>query len=188
VNAYPLDAGGICAACRSGLRAFDRAFSFGFYEGSLRSLVHLFKYSGMKPLARHLGEYLCRAVEGSDSYDAVVPVPLHWRKRWRRGFNQADLLAREVAARRQTTMLRALRRRQPTATQAGLTSAGRRRNVAGAFVLRPGIEVRDKRILLVDDVMTTGATANACASVLKREGARSVSLATLARVDRRWTN
>jgi ComF family protein len=169
------------------LRGFDRAFSFGFYEGSLRSLIHLFKYSGMKPLARRLGEHLCRALEDGASFDVVVPVPLHWRKGWRRGFNQAELLAREVARRRGTSVLRALRRKRPTATQAGLTSAGRRRNVAGAFLLRSGADVRGKRILLVDDVMTTGATANACANALKRGGAKSVSLATLARVDRRWT-
>ncbi len=187
INAYPLDSRGLCAACRSGLRGFDRAFSFGFYEGPLRSLIHLFKYGGMTPLARRLGDCLCRAVDENESFDFVVPVPLHWRKRWRRGFNQADLLARQIAARRGTFVVRALRRKRSTATQAGLASAGRKRNVAGAFLLRSGADVRGKRILLVDDVMTTGATANACAAALKRGGARSVSLATLARVDRRWT-
>jgi ComF family protein len=169
------------------VRGFDRAFSFGFYEGSLRSLVHLFKYSGMKPLARPLGEYLRRAVDEDQEFDVVVPVPLHWRKRWNRGFNQAELLAREVARKRGTSAMRALRRKRPTATQAGLSSAGRKRNVTGAFALRSGADVRGKRILLVDDVMTTGATANACANALKSGGAKSVSLATLARVDRRWT-
>jgi len=141
----------------------------------------------MKPLARPLGEYLRRAIDENELFDCVVPVPLHWRKRWSRGFNQAELLAREAARTRGTPVLRALRRKKPTATQAGLASAGRRRNVAGAFVLRSAADVRGKRILLVDDVMTTGATANACANVLKRGGAKSVSLATLARVDRRWT-
>ena len=186
VNAYPLDNRGVCAACRSGLRGFDRAASFGLYEGPLRSLIHLYKYSGMKPLARPLAAFLERAMPIDQSFDAVVPVPLHWRKRWERGFNQADLLACYVARRRGVPVLRALRRKRATAVQAGLASAGRRRNVAGAFALIADAQIANRKILLIDDVMTTGATASACASVLKRGGARSVSLVTLARVDRRW--
>jgi len=172
-------------ACRSGLRGFDRAASFGMYEGALRSLIHLFKYSGMKPLARPLAGYLERTMSVDESYDAVVAVPLYWRKLWNRGFNQADLLARHVAKKRGIPLLSVLRRKRATATQAGLASAGRRRNVAGAFVLKPNRNLAGKKILLIDDVMTTGATASACASVLKRGGAQSVSLLTLARVDRR---
>lgn len=185
-NAFPLDDAGVCAACRSGLRGFDRASSFGFYEGPLRTLVHLFKYSGMKPLAKPLAEHLERALRVDDAYDVVVPVPLHWRKRWQRGFNQAELLARHLAKRRGLPVMGALRRKRPTAIQASLAMAGRHRNVAGAFALKPRADVAGKRILLIDDVMTTGATASACAAALKRGGAKSVSLLTLARVDRRW--
>jgi ComF family protein len=184
-NAFPLDAQGVCAACREGLRGFDRAASFGFYEGTLRGLIHLYKYKGMKPLARPLAAFLDRAVPIDQAFDAVVAVPLHWRKRWQRGFNQAELLARHVAKRRRVPLLNALKRKRATAIQASLASAGRRRNVAGAFALRRGQAVAGKKILLIDDVMTTGATASACASVLKRAGALSVSLVTLARVDRR---
>jgi ComF family protein len=190
LNAYPLDEKGVCAGCRSGLRGFDRAASFGLYEGSLRKLIHLYKYSGMKPLAKTLAGYMERALSIDASFDAVVPVPLHWRKQWDRGFNQSDLLARLIAKRRGIPVLHALRRKRATAVQAGLASAGRRRNVAGAFLLRSGAKtdpkLAGKKILLIDDVMTTGATASACASVLKRGGAKSVSLLTLARVDRRW--
>jgi ComF family protein len=168
------------------LRRFDGAACFGFYEGSLRKLIHLFKYSGMKPLSRPLAGLLDRVIPPEFSFDAVVPVPLHWRKQWVRGFNQAELLARHVAERRQVRLLRALRRKRATATQAGLAVAGRRRNVAGAFAARSIAGIDGARILLIDDVMTTGATANACAAVLKRSGAKSVSLLTLARVDRRW--
>jgi ComF family protein len=184
-NAFPLDGLGVCAACREGLRGFDRAASFGFYEGTLRGLIHLYKYKGMKPLAGPLARFLDRAVPIDQEFDAVVAVPLHWRKRWQRGFNQAELLAREVAKRRRVPLLKALKRKRATAVQASLASAGRRRNVAGAFAMRPGRSVAGKKILLIDDVMTTGATASACASVLKRAGAQSVSLVTLARVDRR---
>jgi ComF family protein len=185
-NGYPLDAHGVCAACRSGLRAFDRAASFGFYEGSLRSLIHLYKYRGMKPLARQLAAFLEKAIPVDQSFDAVVAVPLHWRKHWQRGFNQADLLARQIAKYRRVPLIGALKRKRSTAVQATLAVAGRRRNVEGAFAIRDKAAVAGKKILLVDDVMTTGATANACASVLKRAGAQSVSLVTLARVDRRF--
>jgi ComF family protein len=184
-NEFPLDETGVCTACRSGLRGFDRAASFGFYEGTLRTLIHLFKYSGMRPLAGPLAGFLNKALPVDVRYDAVVPVPLHWRKKWQRGFNQSELLAAAVAKRRGVPLLKALRRKRPTAVQASLAIAGRRRNVAGAFVTRPDAELKGKRILLIDDVMTTGATAGACAAALKRGGATSVSLLTLARVDRR---
>ena len=191
LNPWPLDEAGVCAACRSGLRGFDHAASFGAYDGPLRSLIHLFKYAGMKPLAPTLAAYLGRALAVDEHYDAVVPVPLHWKKRWSRGYNQSDLLARFVARKRGIPVWNALRRKRATATQAGLTNAGRRRNVAGAFVVkrsrRVAAKLTGKRILLIDDVMTTGATASACAAALKRGGAASVSLITLARVDRRLT-
>jgi ComF family protein len=190
LNSFPLDERGVCAACRAGLRGFDRAASFGLYEGTLRKLVHLYKYSGMKRLARTLAACMDRAISIDESFDAVVPVPLHWRRQWERGFNQSDLLARHIAKKRGIPVLRALRRKRATATQAGLASAGRRRNAAGAFELRVAGKtdprLAGKKILLIDDVMTTGATASACASALKRGGVGSVSLLTVARVDRRW--
>ncbi len=185
-NSFPLDANGVCALCRSGLLGFDRAASFGFYDGALRSLIHLFKYSGMRPLAGRLSKLLDRAMPIDDRYDFIVPVPLHWYRRWRRGFNQAELLAREVSRHRRIPILNALRRSKATQNQAGLTSAGRRRNIAGAFQSRAGMDLRSKRVLLIDDVFTTGATATACARALKKAGAQSVSLLTLARADRRW--
>ena len=189
LNAYPLDEQGVCAACRAGLRGFDHAASFGLYDGALRKLIHLYKYSGMKPLARTLAVLMERAISIDEPFDAVVAVPLHWRKRWSRGFNQAELLARHVAKKRGIPALDVLLRRRATDVQAGLAIAGRRRNVAGAFALRKKTEPRitGKKILLIDDVMTTGATASACASALKRGGAKSVSLLTLARVDRRFS-
>jgi ComF family protein len=185
-NCFPLDDKGVCTLCRSGLAGFDRAASFGFYDGALRSLIHLFKYSGMRPLAGILSRLLDRALPVDERYDVIVPVPLHWRRRWTRGFNQAELLARGVARRRGIPVVNALRRAKPTANQAGLTSAGRRLNMAGAFRARPGAGLRGKRILLIDDVFTTGATASACAAALKKTGAASVSLLTLARAERRW--
>ena len=168
------------------MRGFDRAASFGSYDGALRSLIHLLKYAGMRPLAPGLSRLMDRALPIDDRYDLIVPVPLHWQRRWRRGFNQAELLAREVSKHRRIPILNALRRNKSTATQAALTSAGRRRNMAGAFQARSGVDLRQQRILLIDDVFTTGATASACALALKKAGAETVSLLTLARADRRW--
>lgn len=152
----------------------------------MRTLVHLYKYAGMRPLARHLAGFMQRVLPPELVFDVVVPVPLHWRKQWDRGFNQAELLARQIASRRGLPVARALRRKRATAVQASLASAGRRRNVAGAFAVRDASRISGARVLLIDDVMTTGATANACATALKSAGAKSITLLTLARVDRRW--
>lgn len=185
LNPFPLDGRGRCALCRTGLRGFDAAYSFGAYEGALRELIHLFKYAGVRTLARPLGEFLSRALPREQRFDALVPMPLHWLRRWRRGFNQAELLAREVSRRCGIPVVNAVRRVQATRTQAGLSNSARRQNVVGAFRLRRGARVEGLRILLVDDVMTTGATAAACALVLKRAGAAHVALLVVARVDRR---
>lgn len=185
LNPAPLDDEGRCALCRLGLRSFDSAYSYGAYEGVLRELIHLFKYARIRPLAGPLGERLAAAIPRDQTFDAIVPVPLHWRRRWQRGFNQSALLARAIARRYGVPVRDALRRKRATATQAGLTNSRRRLNVAGAFVVGSKRDVAGCRILLVDDVMTTGATASACAAALKRAGARHVALLTLARVDRR---
>lgn len=184
-NAFPLDEQGLCALCRRGVSGFDAAYSYGFYEGDLRELIHLFKYGRVQTLAKPLGRFLGLALPREESFDAIVPMPLHWRKRWQRGFNQADLLAREIARRTHTPVINALRRVRFTATQAGLTNAKRRQNVSGAFRPRGEQALRGQRVLLVDDVMTTGSTAAACARALKMAGARQVVLLTLARTDRR---
>jgi ComF family protein len=185
-NPYPLDAAGQCAPCRLGLRGFDAAYCYGAYEGVLRDLIHLYKYAGMRPLAKPLGDLLGAALPRDQRFEVVVPVPLHWRRRWSRGFNQAELLARATALRCGIPMRKALRRTRSTETQAGLSNSRRRRNVADAFRVTSRQDVAGRRVLLVDDVMTTGATAGACAAALKRDGARSVALLALARVDRRF--
>jgi len=184
-NRFPLDEQGLCALCRLGLRGFDAAYSAGAYEGVLRELVHLFKYGRVKSLARPLGERLALAIPREARFEVIVPVPLHWRRRLTRGFNQARLLARAVARRYAVPVASVLRRRRRTDSQAGLTHAQRRANVSGAFAVRRPEQVRGRRVLLVDDVMTTGATAAACAVALKRAGASYVAVLTLARADRR---
>lgn len=157
----------------------------GEYEGALRDILHAFKYDGRRGLARRLGALLRTA--GGDllrDADCVVPVPLHGWRRVRRGFNQADALARELGA----PVVHALWRRRATAPQTGLDAAARRRNVRGAFLVSPLLSRRsrmrwiaNRTIVLVDDVRTTGATLNACAAVLLNAGAREVRALTVAR-------
>jgi len=185
-NGFPLDSEGRCALCRGGLRGFDAAYCFGAYEGTLRELIHLYKYGRVRTLWQPLAGLLAAALPLDERFDAVTPVPLHWRKQWQRGFNQSDLLARAIARRRGIPVVAALRRTRATQPQAGLSNTRRRSNVAAAFRCRRGAQtLAGKRVLLIDDVMTTGSTAAACARALKQAGAAGVVLLTLARVDRR---
>jgi ComF family protein len=188
LNGFPLDSEGRCGLCRSGLRAFDAAYCFGSYEGVLRELIHLYKYGRVRTLSGPLADFAIAAFPRDERFDAIVPVPLHWRRRWERGFNQSELLARVVARRTGIPVVPALLRVRSTTAQAGLSNTGRRQNVTNAFRCRrrmAGRGLRGQRILLIDDVMTTGSTASACAAALKRGGAARVALLTIARVDRR---
>ena len=188
LNQFPLDDDGRCGLCRLGLNGFDAAYSFGWFEAELRELIHVFKYGRVETLAGPLGRFLALALPRAERFDVVVPMPLHWMRQWKRGFNQSELLAREIARRGGTPMRNLVRRSKSTSPQAGLTNAKRRANVSGAFHVRRPEQVRGLRILLVDDVMTTGATASACARELKRAGAARVALLTVARVDRRMNS
>ncbi len=183
VNRFPLDESGRCALCRFGLSGFDEVFTYGSYEGSLRKLIHVFKFGGVTPLAKPFGNFLALALPRERRFDAIVPMPLHWRRRWERGFNQAELLANEISRRWNVPVLRVVKRLRATVPQAGLTNAKRRANVRGVFKATRRLD--GTRILLVDDVLTTGATAAACARALKRAGASRVAVLTLARTDRR---
>jgi ComF family protein len=185
VNRAPLDDEGRCALCRLGLSGFDAAYSFGEYDGALRKLIHLFKYSGVYPLAGELGGMMLSALPRDVRYDVAVPMPLHWLRRWRRGFNQSELLARVAGRRLGVPVRNAVRRRKSAPAQAGLTAAERRKNVAGAFEVSQRKHVEGRHVLLIDDVLTTGATAAACARALKRAGATRVTVLTLSRADRR---
>lgn len=185
LNGAPLDEQGLCGVCRLGLANFDAAYSYGAYQGTLRKLIHLFKYDGIRTLAEPLGRYLALALPPGEQFDGVVPMPLHWRKRWQRGFNQSALLARVLARRTSVPVIEAVRRVKATRPQAGLTNAQRRGNVAAAFRIRDPKSIEGRRLLLIDDVLTTGATVRSCAKVLKRAGARRVTVLTIARADRR---
>ncbi|MBI2186314.1 MAG: ComF family protein [Acidobacteria bacterium] len=174
-----------CPRCRRRTPLVSGARAAGEYDGALRNILRAFKYESRRGLAHPLAALLRSA--GADllrDADCVIPVPLHPWRRLRRGFNQADALARELGPR----VVHALWRSRATAPQTGLTAAARRRNVRGAFVLSPLLsrrsrsrQLRDRCVVLVDDVRTTGATLNACAAVLLDAGAREVRALTVAR-------
>ena len=182
----PTGASPPCGRCRRGLSPIARGASLGPYEGALRSVLHALKYRDHMRAAERLAEALAEdpAVCGLRSAGAVlVPVPLHPRRRAERGYNQSELLARALARRLCLGVAPgALVRRKDTAPQTGLSAAARRQNVSGAFAVRRRTLVVDRPVILVDDVLTTGATARACALALRAAGAREVRLLTVARV------
>jgi ComF family protein len=169
-NEFALAPDGVCALCRLGVRGFDFAYCYGAYDGHFKDLIHLHKYGRVEGLAAEFTPLLSAALPLENTYDAVVPVPLHWRRYWQRGFNQAAQLANGIARRRGLRLARLLARTRFTSTQTNLSHADRRKNISGAF--RVCGKVDGLRILLVDDVMTTGATAGACANVLKTGGGK----------------
>jgi ComF family protein len=175
----------LCEACREKRPGFAKAIAYGRYENELRELIHLLKFDGMTPIAKRLAHRLAMPV-------AVVPVPLYRSKRRRRGFNHAERIAtaltgelkRTDKTHRWTMARGALRRQRPTESQSRLSPEGRRRNLRGAFVVPDAARLRDRVVLLVDDIYTTGATASACSQVLLRAGAKQVWVATVARTQR----
>lgn len=184
-----------CRVCRAAQPPFDRAVAHGLYQDRLRALLHLLKYDGMEPVARPLGELLAQQVLTMESMPhelLVVPVPLFNAKRRQRGFNQAEVLARSAlkALRRArpgwklTIATGVLERHRSTQSQAGLTPHQRRANMRGAFFAPFPEKLKGANVLLIDDIYTTGATARACAQTLRRAGAGSVYVATVARAQR----
>ncbi len=155
-----------------------------FEDGPARKLVHRLKYSDRAEIARPVARWMARA--GADilaDAELLAPVPLHPLRLWRRRFNQAAMLAREVA--RATGVpcdLGALLRVKATASQVGLTRTQRAENVQGAFRVADGATVRGRNVVLVDDVLTSGATANAASRALLRAGAKRVDVLVFARV------
>jgi ComF family protein len=185
----------LCAACRRDEPHFDLARSYGVYASALRGAVLELKFHQRQRLGLRLGELLlkpCRALEsaaGLHGGTVILPVPLHPVRERERGYNQAGLLARGlVRALKKDTggsdaafVGNCLVRKRSTPPQSGLSLHARQENVRGVFAVSNPKRIRQRDIILVDDVMTTGATASACASALKRAGAERVLVLTLAR-------
>ena len=160
-------------------------FAFALFGGPVAQALRRFKYAGRGDLGRPLGHLARRAVRAAGLVaDVVVPVPLHPARLAERGYNQAALLGVEVARELGASLLaRGLRRTRATAQQARLDRAGRLANVTGAFRVRAPSLVRGRRVLLVDDVATTGATLAACSGALLAAGALSVTALVVARTE-----
>jgi len=196
-----------CGQCRAGEYEFDLARSYGVYAGALRAAILQLKFHRRERLGRRLGEALSRTwseIENNIEPRAhepplLVPVPLHPSRQRERGFNQAELLAQGLARslnrgrrgraseasgtawqRRVRVEASSLLRARPTLPQAGLSLSGRQENVRGVFEVRHPERLRDRVVVLVDDVMTTGATLAACSVALRGAGSSQVVAVTLA--------
>jgi ComF family protein len=171
-----------CAVCRAAAPAFDYARAAASYGGTLRDAVHALKFGGRRSLARPLGDLIVEHCAGAlAAPDALVPVPLARARERERGFNQAGLLAERLGERLGVRVRsRWLVRLRATAAQSDLSAAERRANVADAFAAAPAVAGRD--VVVIDDVITTGATVAECARALHEAGARRVGVLAVARV------
>lgn len=183
----------LCPECAFEVPGYERAVAYGSYTGGLRELIHLLKYEQIRPAANVLGRMLADAARTLELIGevTVIPVPLHASKLKLRGFNQSELIARAALPLLQrqgetayTLEAVAMKRRRETPSQVGMTRDQRAENLRGAFAVTVPAMVRDKQVLLADDVLTTGATVNECTRVLKRAGAKRVWVATVARAVR----
>lgn len=169
-----------CSGCLKGTAPFSKVISFGTYKDTLKEAITLFKFLGIKRLSKPLGELLIKM--DIPKADGIIPVPLEIYGLKERGFNQSLLIARSIArALRIPVFQGVLYKKRRTLPQVGLSESERRTNLKGAFGVKGRLD--GKEILLVDDVMTTGATVRECASVLLRAGASRVTVVVLARAE-----
>lgn len=181
---FVLDGDGpVCASCLAYQPPFRHVFAPVLYDGVGRQAVLALKH-GRRFLAVHaMARFMVTSIPGQQHYDAIVPVPLHWRRRLARRFNQSQLLADAVSKRLERPLMTDLIiRKRATPSQGSLGRKARFKNVRAAFGPKPGLNLNGRTVLLVDDVLTTGATASACTDVLLKAGAKAVDVVVFARV------
>ena len=161
-------------------RPWERAYAIFRYTDSAAVAVRMFKYGNNVALARPFGKLLAGTIENPEQYSEIIPVPLHWIRFIQRGYNQSVLLGEELSRHTGIPLVRRLKRIRNTKHQAFLEKEERKTNIKGAFSVRAPEKIRGKRVLLIDDVMTTGSTLAECAAVLTAAGA-IVDIAVIAR-------
>jgi ComF family protein len=187
------DSSHLCHECINSKKYFNRAYSFGIYNRVLKKLIHQFKYNGMIHLAEPFGIFLFYTFyknHGLENTDIITPVPLHIKKLRHRGYNQSYLLIRKwpyflktfkknknIYSIKKELLIRLV----PTISQTKLNKKQRKLNVKNAFKINPAYNIRGKKILMVDDIFTSGQTADECAKVLMQNHAASVNIITLSR-------
>lgn len=172
-----------CSQCRNVSFSFDRVYRLGPYEGILREVILRLKSWHGEGLAEVVGKLWAEQMEArlrAEKPDVVVPVPLHWRKHWQRGYNQSQTLARVLAKHLRLPCRRWLRRIRATPQQRAQTQSARRENVRDAFRACQGLRLEGKNVLLVDDVLTTGSTASEAARALRSARPARIIVAVLA--------
>jgi len=178
-----------CGACVTHRKYFTMARALGTYEGSLQEAIHHWKYEGKTNLTPFFAEWMAEGLNRywePDSFDLLIPVPLHTQRLRERGFNQALLLVKELSRRTRIPYRKTiLQKKKPTIPQVNLSGAERERGLRGAFQVIGKEELLGKSVLLVDDVYTTGATVNECSKVLLRGGTERVGVLTLAHAIKR---
>ncbi|MFA5967318.1 MAG: ComF family protein [Patescibacteria group bacterium] len=167
----------VCGKCRP-TGAASRLIVYGYWQSPLKELVYSLKYRRLRPLVKILGGWLVETINQTTATTGlvIVPVPLHRGRLWDRGFNQARLLAEVVAQQTGWPLLPILFRKRSTQPQFGLSKSARRDNIEGAFSINVALSqnLANKTVVLVDDIVTTGATINECAKILRQNGARDV--------------
>lgn len=174
----------LCGQCLAHPPAFTRTLIPFLYEHPLDGLIHQFKYRRQLASGKLLGELLLRSIQQETALpDMLVPTPIHWRKRWQRGFNQTEVLAHQLSKRLHVPISYACLQPRPTHSQKGLTRTERLKNSRRRFLLNPKTEthIQNAHIALIDDVVTTTATARALSELLIAAGAKQVDIWALAR-------
>ena len=175
----------ICGACLAKPPRLERMRAAVAYGDISRAIAIRLKHGRKVALARTMARYMAPLVAETEEERILIPIPLHRGRLWKRGFNQSVIVARELSRRLNVPLsANALKRVKSTLPLKGLNMLQRRRTVSGAFRANPNANIRGRAVILVDDVLTTGSTADACARALKRAGAARVELVSWARVIR----
>lgn len=171
------NSGRYCQKCKKDKYLKGVVCAIYYEEGPAREMVHNFKYNGVTSLGENLANFMANSLTKNqliitNSY--LTFVPLHYRRKAQRGYNQAEILARLIGQKTGLKVLDLLKKIKITPRQAQLSGAKRRKNLSGVFVLKKGIDIKNKKIIIIDDVMTTGSTLEECARILRGNGAKEV--------------